>query len=46
MHILKHPSLTFVYFDALQSRVYRVPGRNIPHPRMAKASVASLEFLY
>jgi hypothetical protein len=44
MHVLKHPALTSVHTDALQSRVDRVASGNIPHPRMAKASMASLEF--
>src|ERR1035441_727658 len=44
MHVLKHPALTSVYADALQSRVDRVASWNIPHPRMAKAGVAGLEF--
>ena len=46
MHVLKHPALTSVYADALQSRVDCVAGGNIPHPRMAEASVTGLQFRY
>ena len=46
MDVLKHPSLTSIHSDALQSRVNGVTCRNIPHPRMAKAGVASLELGY
>jgi len=46
MYVLEHPALISVCADALQSRVNCVSGGNIPHPRMAKASVAGLEFCY
>jgi hypothetical protein len=46
MHVLKHAARIAVYADALQRCVDSVASRNIPHPCMAKSSVASLEFCY
>src|SRR5580658_9758254 len=46
MDVLEHPALTSVHADALQSRVDCVACGNIPHPRMAEASVTGLQFRY
>ena len=46
MYVLKHPAFTSVHADSLQSRVDRVASRNVSHPCMAKAGVASLEFCH